>query len=219
MPQLKSDQPIFLIVAGPNGSGKSSVYQNADLEWGGRSVWIVNPDLLAARIRDVENMELRAANLEAVVRIESWLDASIQVHKTIGVETVLSTDKYRRLVDKAKGLGFSIWLIYVVLDSPERSIERIKLRVAKGGHHVDDEDVKRRYYRSLEQLKWFLDQADQAWIYENSGAEPRSIANKADDVITVDENALDVVLEAIRAIDQGTEQHSSRTDVKRNLRT
>ena len=144
MSLARSDQPIFLIVAGPNGSGKSSVYLNADLEWDGRSVWIVNPDLLAARIRDVENMELRVANLEAVVRIEAWLEASIQVHKTIGVETVLSTGKYRRLVDKAKGLGFAIWLIYVVLDSPERSIERIKLRVAKGGHHVDDGDVRRR---------------------------------------------------------------------------
>ena len=201
MPQPRPDQPIFLIVAGPNGSGKSSVYLNADLEWGGRSVWIVNPDLLAARIRDVENMELRAANLEAVVRIEAWLDASIQVHKTIGVETVLSTGKYRRLVDKAKGLGFSVWLIYVVLDSPERSIERIKLRVAKGGHHVDDDDVRRRYDRSLEQLKWFLDQADQAWIYDNSGAEPKQIAEKTEEVISVDENALDVMLRTIRAID------------------
>lgn len=201
MPQPRPDQPIFLIVAGPNGSGKSSVYLNADLEWGGRSVWIVNPDLLAARIRDVENMELPAANLEAVVRIEAWLDASIQVHKTIGVETVLSTGKYRRLVDKAKRLGFSVWLIYVVLDSPERSIERIKLRVAKGGHHVDDDDVRRRYDRSLEQLKWFLDQADQAWIYDNSGAEPKQIAEKTEEVIIVDENALDVVLRTIRAID------------------
>ena len=200
MPPPRIDQPIFLIVAGPNGSGKSSVYLNADLEWGGRSVWIVNPDLLAARIRDVEKMALRAANLEAVVRIEAWLDASIQVHKTIGVETVLSTGKYRRLVDKAKLLGFSVWLIYVVLDSPERSIERIRLRVAKGGHHVDDDDVRRRYGRSLDQLKWFLDQADQAWIYDNSGAEPRQIAEKTDDVITVDENALDVVLSAIQAI-------------------
>lgn len=204
MSQPRLDQPIFLIVAGPNGSGKSSVYLNADLEWGGRSVWIVNPDLLAARIRDVENMELRAANLEAVIRIEAWLDSSIEVHKTIGVETVLSTGKYRRLVDKAKRLGFAVWLIYVVLDSPERSIERIKLRVAKGGHHVDDDDVRRRYGRSLEQLKWFLDQADQAWIYDNSGAAPKQIAEKTEDLISVDEDAMDVVLEAIRGIDPET---------------
>jgi len=197
----KADQPVFLIVAGPNGSGKSSVYRDADLEWDGRSVWIVNPDLLAARIRDVEDVPLRDANLSAVIRIESWLDASIDVHKTIGVETVLSTDKYRRLVNKAKGFGFAVWLIYVVLDSPERSIERIKLRVAKGGHHVDDDDVRKRYGRSLYQLRWFLDQADRAWIYDNSGAAPNKIGEKYDGIITVDADALDVILSTIRSID------------------
>ena len=201
MPQARSEQPIFLIVAGPNGSGKSSVYENAKLEWDGRSVWIVNPDLLAVRIRDVENLEPTAANLEAVIRIEAWLDSSIQVHKTVGVETVLSTDKYQRLVKKAKGLGFAVWLIYVVLDSPDRSIERIRLRVAKGGHHVKDDDVRRRYGRSLQQMKWFLSEADQAWIYDNSGAKPKQIAEKLDGVISVAEGALAIVLKTILAIE------------------
>lgn len=203
MSPRRPEQPVLLIVAGPNGSGKSSVYRDADLEWGGRSVWIVNPDLLAARIRDVENLPLRDANLEAVVRIEAWLDASIAVHKTIGVETVLSTGKYRRLVVRARELGFLVWLVYVVLDSPERSIERIKLRVAKGGHHVEDADVRKRYGRSLDQLRWFLDQADQAWIFDNSGAKPKQVGEKADGVISVAEDALPVLLEAIRSIDMG----------------
>jgi predicted ABC-type ATPase len=194
----RPEQPVFLIVAGPNGSGKSSVYRDADLEWGGRSIWIVNPDLLAARISDVEGLALREANLAAVVRIESWLEASISVHKTICVETVLSTDKYRRLVTKAKELGFLVWMVYVILDSPERSIERIKLRVAKGGHHVAEADVRKRYRRSLEQLRWFLDHADQAWIFDNSGARPTQVGEKAEGVITLAEDALPVLLDSIR---------------------
>jgi predicted ABC-type ATPase len=197
----RADAPVLLIVAGPNGSGKSSVYLNADLEWGGRSVWIVNPDLLAARIRDTERLPLREANLAAVIRIEAWLEASINVHKTIGVETVLSTGKYRRLVDKAKALGFAVWMIYVVLDSPERSIERIKLRVAKGGHNVDDADVRRRYGRSLDQCRWFLDKADRAWIYDNSGAAPKQVGEKADGVIALDEDALDIIKDIVRSIE------------------
>lgn len=196
----RADRPVFLIVAGPNGSGKSSVYRDADLEWGGRSVWIVNPDLLAARISQVETMPLDDANLAAVQRIESWLDASIAVHKTIGVETVLSTGKYRRLVTRAKDLGFAVWLIYVVLDSPERSIERIKLRVAKGGHHVAEEKVRKRYDGSLAQLPWFLDQADEAWLYDNSGATPKQVGEKRGGVVTMDVNALAVVARAVRSI-------------------
>ncbi|WP_245294223.1 AAA family ATPase [Rhizobium etli] len=189
-----------MIIAGPNGSGKSSVYENADLEMEGRSVWIVNPDLLAARISKVESRPPLEANLTAVQRIESWLEASINVHKTIGVETVLSTEKYRRLVVAAKALGFAIWFLYVILDSPERSIERIKLRVAKGGHPVPDEKVRQRYQRSLEQFPWFLDQADKAWIWDNSGAKPKTIGEKSDGVIELDVHALEVVAEAVRSI-------------------
>jgi predicted ABC-type ATPase len=81
------------IIAGPNGSGKSSAYQDASIEDSLRSVWIINPDLLTARIREVEGLPLSAANLQAVQRIEAWLEASIQAHQTVGVETVLSTDK------------------------------------------------------------------------------------------------------------------------------
>jgi predicted ABC-type ATPase len=195
----KIEQPVFLIVAGPNGSGKSSVYANADLEWEGRSVWIVNPDLLAARISEVE-APLENANLIAVQRIEAWLEASINVHKTIGVETVLSTAKYRRLVEAAKSLGFAVWFLYVVLDSPERSIERIKFRVAKGGHPVPDDKVRERYKRSLEQFPWFLEQADKAWIWDNSGAEPKTIGEKHDGLIELDENALEVVATAVQSI-------------------
>jgi predicted ABC-type ATPase len=54
-----AEPPVFLIVAGPNGSGKSSAYQDTDIEAFGRSVWIINPDLLTARIRAVEGLELR----------------------------------------------------------------------------------------------------------------------------------------------------------------
>lgn len=194
------ERPVLLIVAGPNGSGKSSVYANADLAWGGRSVWIVNPDLLAGRISEAEDKPLADANLAAVQRIETWMEASIAVHKTIGVETVLSTPKYRRLVELAKARGFEVWLIYVLLDSAERSIERIRLRVAKGGHDVPADKVRKRYTGSLDQLPWFLEQADQAWIWNNSGATPKQIGEKQGGVIALDEDALDVVLSAVRSI-------------------
>jgi len=86
------------MVAGPNGSGKSSLYGDVGTEAFDKSVWIINPDLLTERIRQVERLTAREANVEAVVRVEAWLKASINAYQTIGVETVLSTDKYRRLV-------------------------------------------------------------------------------------------------------------------------
>jgi predicted ABC-type ATPase len=195
-----ADRPIFWIVAGPNGSGKTSAYQDAEIEAFSRSVWIINPDILTARIQKVEGRELQDANLEAVRRIEAWLDASIRAHQTVGVETVLSTDKYRRLVDAAKELGFEVRLTYVILDSPERSIERVRLRVAKGGHSVPRRKIVERYARSLDQLPWFLEQADQASVFDNSGAQPKLIAQKKDGVITSDPHALPQIVAAVNRI-------------------
>ena len=186
-----------MIIAGPNGSGKSSTYHGSDVEIGGRSVWIINPDLLTARICDVEGLDLPAANLEAVRRIEAWLEASIDAHQTVGVETVLSTDKYRRLVERAKARGFEFRLLFVVLDRPARNVERVRLRVSKGGHDVPKEKILARHARSLARLPWFLAQADLAWIYDNSGAAPRLIGRKQDGAVTADDSAPQSIHDAI----------------------
>jgi predicted ABC-type ATPase len=103
-------------------------------------------------------------------------------------------------VEKAKQFGFEVRLIYVLLDSPQRNVERVRLRVKKGGHAVPERKILERYARSLEQLPWFLEQADQAWLFDNSGAEPRLIGEKRGGVITLDENALPAVVEAARKI-------------------
>jgi predicted ABC-type ATPase len=187
-------------VAGPNGSGKSSAYQGLDPESFARSVWIINPDLLTVRLRDVEGLELAAANLQAVRRIEAWLEVSIRAHQTVGVETVLSTDKYRRLVLAAKALRFQVRLTYVILDSPERNIERVRLRVKMGGHAVPEDKIVERYARSLAQMPWFLDQAHEAWLYDNSDTSPRLIGRKHKGVITLDSGALPQVVAAVETI-------------------
>ena len=178
-------QPRLWIVAGPNGCGKSTAYGRSDVAEFDGSVWIINPDLLTARLRDSEALPQDEANLAAVQRIEAWLDASIDVHQTIGVETVLSSPKYRRLVDKARQRGFEIFLIYVYVDSVERQLERIALRVAKGGHDVPADKVAARRTRSFAELRWFFDQADRAWIFDNSVAEPQLVAHKGDGRITI----------------------------------
>lgn len=193
-------RPEFWIVAGPNGSGKSTLYESTDFETEGGSIWIINPDLLSARIAQIERLDATYANIEAVRRIESWLEASIRAHQTIGVETVLSTDKYRRLVSAAKKLRFQINLIYVLLATPEMHVERVRLRVRKGGHNVPVEKILERRSRSLRQLPWFLRQANRAWLYDNSGAEPRSMGTKSEGVITLDPDALPEIKSAVNRI-------------------
>lgn len=193
----KADRPLFLVIGGPNGSGKSTSYERAANFLGGRTIWIVNPDRLTSRIAKVEGLAQADANLAAVQRLERWLESSLDVHKSIGVETVLSTDKYRRLVEKARTLNFDIGLIYVLLESPDLNVARVRSRVRKGGHDVPESSIRRRYYRSLTQLPWFLEAADFAAIYDNSGASMEQVGTKVQGVLTLDPSAPPVLLDAL----------------------
>jgi predicted ABC-type ATPase len=183
------ERPTFWIVAGPNGSGKSSLYGNTDIEAFDQSVWIINPDLLTKRIQEVEGLSLTDANVQAVTRIEAWLESSISAHQTVGVETVLSTAKYRRLVMAAKQRQFEFRLLYVILNTPDLNVQRVRLRVIKGGHAVPEEKIRERWTRSLEQLPWFLDHADQAALFDNSGSVPRLIGQKLQGKVSIDPDA------------------------------
>lgn len=117
--------------------------------------------------------------MAAVKRIEDWLYASVRTHQTVGVETVLSTSKYRALVSEAKARGFLVKFIYVILRDVEMNIERVRLRVAKGGHDVPEAKIRERRTRSFGQMGWFFSNADQAFVFDNSGAKLVRVADKS----------------------------------------
>ena len=79
------------------------------------------------------------------------------------------------MIRSARQRGFEVHLIYVSLDSPERNIQRVKERVAAGGHHVPDEDVRRRYERSLANLAEACRISSEATVYDNSGDVRRKV--------------------------------------------
>lgn len=190
------ERPLIWIVAGPNGSGKSTAYSDARFVESQRPIWIINPDLLAKRIAESESLEYSTANLEAVKRIEVWLEASIRAHQTIGVETVLSTSKYRRLVSLARELGYRVRLTYVVLDDPQLNVERVRARVLTGGHNVAPDKIVERYGKSLEQLPWFVQNADEVQIFDNSSTSPRLVGNSVDGKLSISPSAPSVILKA-----------------------
>jgi predicted ABC-type ATPase len=152
------------------------------------------------RLHTQERLPPAKANIEALIRIEAWLRASVKTHQTVGVETVLSTDKYRSLVLDAKTLGFEVRLLYVILRGVELNVERVRIRVAAGGHNVPEHKIRERRQRSLRQLPWFLNQADYALIFDNSGARAIEIGRKTDDQIIIDPSAPDEIKIAVETI-------------------
>ncbi len=116
----------------------------------------------------------------AVRKVDADVVDAINNGKSFYVDTVLSTSKYRDDVLAAKDLGYKNGLVYVSVYPPEVSPERVKLRVAKGGHGVDPTKAIERYYRSHAELRWFAPQMDIFTIHDNSryGEKPIMVAAK-----------------------------------------
>jgi predicted ABC-type ATPase len=58
---------------------------------------------------------------------------------------------------------------------PEWNIHRVAEGVAQGGHNVPDEDVRRRYVRSLANASRALRIVHEGLVFDNSGSQPRLI--------------------------------------------
>jgi predicted ABC-type ATPase len=65
-----------------------------------------------------------------------------EASRSVVIETVLSTDKYKDIVEQALAKGFRFLFVYVVLSSVEEAIKRIATKVTAGGHDVPTDKVR-----------------------------------------------------------------------------
>jgi predicted ABC-type ATPase len=57
----------------------------------------------------------------------------------------LSTRSYVNTVKKAREKGYLVTVLYFWLNSPDLAVERVRIRVKEGGHHIPEETIRRRY--------------------------------------------------------------------------
>ena len=134
--------PTLTVIAGPNGSGKSTLTR---VLWFKGSDRLLDPDAVARELNP-ENPSAASilAAREVLKRTADYLKESV----SFAVETTLSSRGRVDLLRRAKSLGYEIDLLFIGLDSPERCIDRIRARVARGGHLISEADVRRRFFRS-----------------------------------------------------------------------
>ena len=154
--------PILYVIAGPNGSGKSTLSRVLRSR---QALPVIDPDAIARTLRP-EAVELAAV---AAAREALRLQQMYLTRRTgFILETTLAGTHALRLMEQARGCGFSIRLVFVCLDTVEGNIARIAERVARGGHHVPENDVRRRYQRSLANLPAALALVEDALLLDNS---------------------------------------------------
>jgi predicted ABC-type ATPase len=173
--------PELWIVAGPNGAGKTTLVQGHPILELLPRVRFLNPDDFArdllmrrghAGFSDAPDNDRLEAFLQAAKVVDSELQAGLRRGEAIGVETVLSTNKYRLAVEAVQAQGGFVGLIYVALSSPELACRRVARRVRAGGHDVPTEKTHLRWHRSISNLAWFAARASAFWIIDNSDENP-----------------------------------------------
>ena len=156
------DEKIYSIFAGVNGAGKSTLYKvNFDCDIGVR---INYDEILKGFGGDWENeYDQRKA---FALGMNKLLNA-IKENKNINHETVLTGDIYN-FFDMILKKNYKIRLYYVGVENFNIAIERVEKRKHLGGHGVSRDDIIRRYYESLENLKIVLPLCEETFIYDNT---------------------------------------------------
>lgn len=98
-------------------------------------------------------------------------------------ETVMSHPSKLNFMKRAKECGFKVYLYFVSLPDPELNVLRVKTRVQQGGHDVDENKIRERYERTMNQLLSAIKIADSAYIFDNSGSKPKMIAIKEAEIL------------------------------------
>jgi predicted ABC-type ATPase len=154
------------VLAGTNGAGKSSIGGEALRAAG---VDFFNPDEAARRIQaarpDLTQAEVNSAAWHHGRRL---LEKAIADRLDFAFETTLGGETMSRLLENAAAAGLEVRVWYIALESPELHIDRVRRRVAKGGHDIPAADIRRRYDQSRLNLIRLLPKLTELRVYDNS---------------------------------------------------
>jgi predicted ABC-type ATPase len=164
LPAANDTRPFIFVLAGVNGAGKSSV-GGALLEEHGLT-WF-NPDSYARELITQLGVSLEEANARAWQHSRLQLEAALTqgtnyvFESTLGAKTI--PDLLARAVETHQ-----VVMIFCGLSSPEQHIERVRFRVANGGHDIPESKIRERWVGSRANLIRLLPHLAQVQVFDNS---------------------------------------------------
>lgn len=140
-----------------------------------RDITFVNADEVAKGLTDTPpgQRDVQAARIAL-----RQLDELEQRRADIAVETTLASRSLAPRVKRLRASGYRFALFYLWLPNPEVAVERVAERVSRGGHHIPEETIHRRYDAGLRNFFGLYRPLADVWrMYDNSRAgEPTLIA-------------------------------------------
>lgn len=95
----------------------------------------------------------------------------ISAKKKFSFETVFSHPSKLLIMQKAAEAEYKVYLYFVCTESAQTNVERVALRVKKGGHAVPKAKIIDRYKRTLDLLQAAVHESYHAFFWDNTGAE------------------------------------------------
>ena len=149
------NKPHVLVFAGPNGSGKSTITNGYPIV----GIYVNADDIKRHR---------KCSDLEAAQEAELLRESLMEARKDFTFETVLSTDRNLKLLERSKSLGYFIESVFALTVDAELNVKRVKARVVAGGHDVPEDKIRSRYIKSLKMLKHLVTLSDHCVIVDNT---------------------------------------------------
>lgn len=177
----EKNMPKLYIISGCNGAGKTTASYTILPDMFNCEEF-VNADEIARGLSpfNPESASIRASKL-MLDRIKELIDKSAD----FGIETTLATRTLEKVIKDAQLSGYLVTLVYFWLNIPELAVERVKLRVASGGHNVPEKTILRRYSFGIKHLFGIYIPVCDYWIMiDNSNTSSNIIAEGGKNIVT-----------------------------------
>lgn len=171
--------PKLRVFAGPNGSGKSTITE-AFQQLPNSPENYINPDEIALTLPGGNT----TANAYTAANIaENQRSQLITERESFAFETVMSHPSKLSVIKQALDAGYEVEVIFIATSNPDINVERVRQRVAEGGHDVPVDKIRERYRRSIELLPAAAEIADRVYIFDNSSI-PEQVAQIENALVT-----------------------------------
>lgn len=170
-----TDRNLY-IIAGCNGAGKTTASFTILPEIIDCKEF-VNADEIA---KGLSPFQPETVAFEAGRIMLNRINTLLADNQSFAFETTLSTRSYKNKVLDAQQKGYTVTLLFFWLQTVDLAKERVKSRVAEGGHNIEPDVIERRYVNGIQNLfTIYLPIVDGAFIFDNSNGKPELVAQKA----------------------------------------
>jgi predicted ABC-type ATPase len=126
-----------------------------------------NPDSYARELIAQLGVSLEEANSRAWQYGRLQLEEAVANGKNYAFETTLGARTIPELLARAAETH-DVFMIFCGLSSPEQHIERVRFRVANGGHDIPESKIRERWVASRANLIKLLPRLARLQVFDNS---------------------------------------------------